>query len=73
VVELEVSWPDAATAAAGVHGPPYAATLSALSADQRERYDAAALARFADPAGPIEAGGPVRRQSAAVIATATAP
>jgi ubiquinone/menaquinone biosynthesis C-methylase UbiE len=70
VAELEVSWPDAATAAAGVHGTPYVASLNALSADQRERYETAALARFA---GPGATGGPVRRQTAAVILRATAP
>jgi ubiquinone/menaquinone biosynthesis C-methylase UbiE len=68
VEELEVSWPDAATAAAGVLGTPYAASLAALSSEQRERYDAAVLSRFA---GPPETGGPVRRQTAAVVVRAT--
>jgi ubiquinone/menaquinone biosynthesis C-methylase UbiE len=70
VAELEVSWPDAATAAAGVYGTPYVAPLNALSAEQRERYDTAVLARFA---GPGATGGPVRRQTAAVVVRAIAP
>ena len=70
VAELDVSWPDPATAAAGVLGTPYATSLAALSAEQRERYDSIVLARFD---GPAEAGGPVTRQSAAVIVIATAP
>ena len=69
VEELEVSWPDAATAAAGVLGTPYAASLAALSTEQRQRYDAAVLSRFTVGA----TGGPVRRGSAAVIVRATAP
>jgi ubiquinone/menaquinone biosynthesis C-methylase UbiE len=69
VVELEVAWPDAATAAAGVLGTPFVGALRELSAEQRERYDAAVLSRFT-----VEAtGGPVRRESAAVIVRATAP
>jgi ubiquinone/menaquinone biosynthesis C-methylase UbiE len=70
VAELEVTWSDATAAAAGVGGTPYAATLNALSADQRERYDTAVLARFAGPGG---IGEPVHRQTAAVIVRATAP
>jgi ubiquinone/menaquinone biosynthesis C-methylase UbiE len=69
VEELEVSWPDAATAAAGVLGTPYAAALAALSTEQRQRYHAAVLSRFASNT----ADGRVRRQTAAVIARATAP
>jgi ubiquinone/menaquinone biosynthesis C-methylase UbiE len=69
VVELEVAWPDAATAAAGVLGTPFVGALRELSAEQRERYDAAVLSRFT-----VEAtGDPVRRGSAAVIVRATAP
>ena len=69
VAELEVAWPDAATAAAGVLGTPFVGALRELSAEQRERYDAAVLSRFT-----VEAtGGPVRRESAAVIVRATAP
>jgi ubiquinone/menaquinone biosynthesis C-methylase UbiE len=67
VVELEVAWPDAATAAAGVLGTPFVGALRELSAEQRERYDAAVLSRFT--VGPT--GGPVRRRTAAVIASAT--
>jgi ubiquinone/menaquinone biosynthesis C-methylase UbiE len=68
VVELEVAWPDAATAAAGVLGTPFAAALRELTAEQRERYDAAVIARFL---GSGATGAPVRRQTAAVIASAT--
>jgi ubiquinone/menaquinone biosynthesis C-methylase UbiE len=67
VVELEVSWPDAATAAAGVLGTPFAGALRELSAEQRERYETAVLSRFTVGA----TGGPVRRQTAAVIVRAT--
>jgi ubiquinone/menaquinone biosynthesis C-methylase UbiE len=70
VVELEVSWPDAATAAVGVLGTPYAASRAALPPEQRERYDAAVLSRFAGPDGTV---GPVTLPSAAVIAQAIAP
>jgi ubiquinone/menaquinone biosynthesis C-methylase UbiE len=70
VVELEVAWPDAATAAAGVLGTPFAGALRELSAEQRERYDNAVLSRFAGPAATV---GPVRRHTAAVIVSATAP
>lgn len=75
VAELEVSWPDAATAAAGVLGTPYAATLQTLSGEQRARYDAAVLRRFAVGTGDAAGGsdGRVRRRTAAVIARATAP
>jgi ubiquinone/menaquinone biosynthesis C-methylase UbiE len=66
VVELEVSWPDAATAAAGVLGTPFVGALGELSAEQRERYDTAVLSRFTVGA----TGGPVRRQTAAVIVRA---
>lgn len=68
-VELEVAWPDAATAAAGVLGTPFAGVLRELSAEQRERYETAVLGRFTVGA----TGGPVRRQTAAVIVRATAP
>jgi ubiquinone/menaquinone biosynthesis C-methylase UbiE len=67
VVELEVSWRDDATAAAGALGTPFGPLINALSADRRSRLQAALLARFA----PEEPGGPVRRQTAAVLATAT--
>jgi ubiquinone/menaquinone biosynthesis C-methylase UbiE len=67
VVELEVSWPDAATAAAGVLGTPFTGALAELSAEQRERYETAVLSRFTVGA----TGGPVRRQTAAVVVRAT--
>jgi ubiquinone/menaquinone biosynthesis C-methylase UbiE len=69
VVELEVAWPDAATAAAGVLGTPFVGALRELSAEQRERYDAAVLSRFTVGA----TGGPVRRQTAVVVVRASAP
>jgi ubiquinone/menaquinone biosynthesis C-methylase UbiE len=67
VVELEVAWPDAATAAAGVLGTPLAGALRELSAEQRERFETAVLSRFTVGA----TGGPVRRQTAAVVVRAT--
>jgi SAM-dependent methyltransferase len=67
VVELEVSWRDDASAVAGALGTPFGPLITALSADQRSRLQAALLARFA----PEQPGGPVRRQTAAVLATAT--
>ena len=68
VVTLNVSWPDAATAAAGVLGTPFGPVTHALSPDQRSRFDAALVKRFA----PEQPGAPVRRQTAAVIARAVA-
>jgi SAM-dependent methyltransferase len=68
VVELQVGWPDAASAAAGVLGTPFGPLVHALSPDQRTRFDAALQRRFAPP----EPGAPVRRQTVAVIARATA-
>ncbi|MGH7174304.1 MAG: class I SAM-dependent methyltransferase, partial [Gemmataceae bacterium] len=68
VLELPVSWPDAATAAAGVFGTPFGPLVHALSPDQRSRFDAALEKRFA----PEEPGTPVRRQTAAVVVRATA-
>jgi ubiquinone/menaquinone biosynthesis C-methylase UbiE len=67
VVELEVIWRNDASAAAGALGTPFAPLINALSADRRSRLQTALLARFA----PERPGGPVRRQTAAVIATAT--
>ena len=68
VVELQVSWPDAAAAAAGVLGTPFGPLVHALSLDQRNRFEAALDKRFA----PEQPGAAVRRQTAAVIARATA-
>ena len=68
VVELQVSWPDAASAAAGVLGTPFGPLVHALSPDQRNRFEAELEKRFA----PQEPGAPVRRRTAAVIARATA-
>lgn len=68
VVELQVSWPDAASAAAGVLGTPFGPLVHALSSDQRNRFEAELHRRFA----PTEQRAPIRRQTAAVIARATA-
>jgi ubiquinone/menaquinone biosynthesis C-methylase UbiE len=68
VQELEVSWPDAAAAAAGVLATPYTPSLDGLTPERRAAYDAAVLERFT----PEQPGAPVRRQTAAVIARATA-
>ncbi len=67
VVELQISWPDAASAAAGVLGTPFGPLVHALSEDQRKGFEAALEKRFA----PAEPGAPVSRQTAAVIARAT--
>jgi len=69
VVELQVSWPDAASAAAGVLGTPFGPLVHALSPDLRNRFEAELGARFA----PEDPGAPVRRRTVAVIARATAP
>jgi ubiquinone/menaquinone biosynthesis C-methylase UbiE len=66
VVELEVSWPDAASVAAGVLGTPFGPLVHALSSGQRKRFDAELEKRFA----PDQPGTRVRRQTAAVIARA---
>ncbi|MGH2862957.1 MAG: hypothetical protein ACRDLT_15865 [Solirubrobacteraceae bacterium] len=68
VAELEVSWPDAAAAAACVLATRYAPSLAGLTPERRAAYDAAVLGRFV----PAEPGGPVRRKTAAVIARASA-
>jgi ubiquinone/menaquinone biosynthesis C-methylase UbiE len=68
VIELQVSWPDAASAAAGVLGTPFGPLVHALSREQRHRFEAELLGRFA----PTSQGAPVRRQTAAVVARATA-
>jgi len=66
VVELEVSWPDAGSAAAGVLGTPFGPLVHALPPDQRHRFETELEKRFE----PEEPGSPVRRQTAAVIARA---
>jgi hypothetical protein len=68
VVELQVSWPDARSAAAGVVGTPFGSLVHDLSEDQRTAFEAELDRRFA----PDEPGAPVSRQTAAVIARATA-
>ena len=68
VVTLQVSWPDAATAAGGVLGTPFGPVVHGLSPNQRNRFDAALQKRFL----PDEPGAVVRRQTAAVIARASA-
>ncbi len=69
VVELEVSWPDSATVAAGIFGTPLGPVVSALGDPERSRVEAALIGRFAASEEP---GGAVRRQTAAVIVRATA-
>ena len=67
VVELEVSWPDAGSAAAGVLGTPFGPLVHALPPDQRKRFETQLEKQFA----PEEPGALVRRQTAAVVARAT--
>lgn len=66
VVALEVSWPDAGSAAAGVLGTPFGPLVHALPPDLRNRFEAQLEKRFA----PDTPGAPVRRRTAAVIACA---
>lgn len=66
VVALEVSWPDARSAAAGVLGTPFGPVVHALSPELRNRFEAALEMRFA----PETPGAPERRRTAAVIARA---
>ena len=68
VVSVQVSWPDAVSAAAGVLGTPFGPLVHALSNDQRNRFEAALQERFAPP----KPGVPVCRQTSAVIVRATA-
>jgi ubiquinone/menaquinone biosynthesis C-methylase UbiE len=68
VEELEVSWPDAAAAAACVLATPYTPSLGGLTPERRAAYDAAVLERFA----PEHPSAPVQRRTASVIARATA-
>jgi ubiquinone/menaquinone biosynthesis C-methylase UbiE len=67
VVELEVSFPDAGTAAAAVAGTPFGPLVHALAPDQRKRFETQLTKRFA----PEEPGAPVLCQTAAVVARAT--
>jgi SAM-dependent methyltransferase len=67
VVELQISWPDAASAAAGVLGTPFGPLVRALPEGQRKGFEAELEKRFA----PDEPGAPVSRQTASVIARAT--
>jgi len=69
VVQLEVSFPDTGSAAAGALGTPFGPMIDALAADQRDHFEAALRRRFA----PEQPGGAVRRQTAAVVVRATAP
>jgi SAM-dependent methyltransferase len=66
VVERQVSWPDATSAAAGVLGTPFGPLVQALPEDQRKALEAQLEKRFA----PDEPGAPVSRQTASVIARA---
>ena len=68
VVELEVSWPDAASVAAGVLGTPFGPLVRSLPPDLRRRFEAALEQRYA----PEDPSAPVRRRTAPVIARATA-
>ena len=67
-VELEVSWPDSASVAAGVMGTPFGSVVQEMADDQRRRLEAALMDRF-QPEAP---DGPVRRQTAAVVVRAVA-
>lgn len=69
VVTLQVSWPDAESAVAGVLGTPFGPLVRRLSTEQRARFDAALAERFA----ATEPDAPIQRTTAAVIARATAP
>jgi hypothetical protein len=66
VVELELSWPDPATAAEGVLGTPFGPLVQALPDDRRARFEADLAQRFA----PEEPGAAVHRLTAAVLARA---
>lgn len=66
VVALEVSWPDARSAAAGVLGTPFGPLVHALSPELKNQFETQLEKRFA----PDTPGGPVRRRTAAVIARA---
>ncbi|MGH2867026.1 MAG: class I SAM-dependent methyltransferase [Solirubrobacteraceae bacterium] len=67
VVEREVVWPDAESAALGILGTPFAPLLDQLPRDRRDALEADLVRRFA----PSTSGEPVRRTTVAVIARAT--
>jgi ubiquinone/menaquinone biosynthesis C-methylase UbiE len=66
-MEREVLWPDAASAALGILGTPFAPLLDQLPQDRRDAIETDLVRRFA----PSTPGGPVRRTTVAVIARAT--
>jgi ubiquinone/menaquinone biosynthesis C-methylase UbiE len=66
-MEREVVWPDAASAALGILGTPFAPLLDQLPRDRRDALEADLVRRFA----PSTSGEPVRRTTVAVIARAT--
>jgi ubiquinone/menaquinone biosynthesis C-methylase UbiE len=68
VVELQVSWPDARSAAASVLGTPFGPLVHALPPAHRKRFEDQLDRRFA----PEDPGAPVRRRTFSVIARATA-
>jgi ubiquinone/menaquinone biosynthesis C-methylase UbiE len=68
-VEYEVIWPDAEAAAEGIQGTPFAPLVERLSPDRRDGLHRDLLRRF----GAAGAEQPVRRTTAALVATATAP
>ena len=67
-VELEITWPDARSAALGILGTPFAPLLDQLASGLRDELQAELLHRFA----PTAPGEPIRRTSAAIIAQAQA-
>lgn len=69
VVERDVIWPDAESAALGILGTPFAPLLDQLPSDRRDALQADLVRRFA----PSASGGPVRHTTVAVIARALAP
>ncbi len=66
-IEREVLWPDAASAALGIFGTPFAPLLDQLPQDRRDAIETDLVRRFA----PSTPGGPVGRTTIAVIARAT--
>jgi len=68
VVECEVVWPNAESAAAGVFGTPYAPLVNRLPMDRRDALEAELVRRFA----PSASDGTARRVSVAVVAHAAA-
>lgn len=68
-IEHEVLWPDGDSAARGILGTPFAPLLDHLPPHRRDALQAELLARFKPPGS----GDPVRRTTAAVVASARAP